>query len=367
MNTPDNTISLISDNIIFSLQKAGGISALWSELLKRLLDDPEISLQVIESGNQNIFRKDLTIDPSIVLRDPASGFPLLVQRLLNPKIRAKGIFHSSYYRTAGHPGLKNITTVHDFIFEYYWHGLYRFVHHAQKSRAINKSARIICVSENTKADLLKFYPGIDESLVRVIFNGVSDIYRPVKVSGNDADRLVPFASREFVLYVGDRNSPHKNFRTAVKACRIAKVPLVIVGRSLKKGESGLLADLLGKSNFKHLGHISPGQLNSIYNQSLCLVYPSKYEGFGIPVVEAQKAGCPVISTNCSSIPEVAGNGAVLLEEVSEYSLADAIRSVMLRPGLFRELQDEGYKNAKRFSWDLCYSQTKQVYREVFEE
>ena len=175
----NNKVNVISDNIIFSLQKAGGISVYWHELLSRLLIETEITSNFIEIPNQNIFRKNLTIPHSKILENPHSKYPLIIQRYLNPSIKSKGIFHSSYYRTVNSENIINITTVHDFTYEYYRLGLPKLIHQIQKGKAIKNSKRIICVSQNTKTDLLKFHPKLNEDYVKVIHNGVDNIYQPI--------------------------------------------------------------------------------------------------------------------------------------------------------------------------------------------
>jgi glycosyltransferase involved in cell wall biosynthesis len=363
-------MNLILDNIIFSIQRAGGISVVWYELLKRILDDQDFNYRILEEPNQNLFRQKLIIPESRFLINPLSKYPVSIQRYLNPnKLNVPGIFHSSYYRSVRNSSMINVTTVHDFTYEYYRKGLPKLVHQIQKSKAIKNSKRIICVSHNTKSDLLKFYPEINEKQLKVIYNGVDNIYRPLtKKDDTQLKQLVPFSSREFVLYVGDRKGIYKNFIVAVNACKIANIPLVIVGGGLLTDEENiLLKDTIGKNKFKLFLGIDNDQLNLLYNHALCLLYPSLYEGFGIPIIEAQKAGCPVISTDYSSIPEVAGDGAFLLKKVNKFVIADILKQLILNSPMVARLRDNGLKNSQRFSWEICYQETKKVYKEVYEE
>ena len=361
-------MQIIYDNIIFLLQKAGGISVVWHELLQRILKDNEIKSKFIDFQGDNIFRKNLTIPESYLLYNSFKRFPIKVQRYLNPRIENKGIFHSSYYRIVKNPNIINVTTVHDFTYEYYWKGLPKRIHQIQKGIAIKNSKRIICISQNTKIDLLKFYPKIKEDQIIVIYNGVDNLYKPL-LNKDEAllNQLIPFSTGEFVLYVGDRKSSYKNFNLAVNACKISKQPLLLVGGGiLSNKENQLLNEKLGANKFKHLNGISNEQLNLIYNHAFCLLYPSLYEGFGIPVLEAQRAGCPVISTNYSSIPEVAGKGAILLNEVTEYNIADILYLLKNDSTVAANLRKEGFENSQRFSWDTCYEQTKALYKEIYE-
>ena len=115
--------------------------------------------------------------------------------------------------------------------------------------------------------------------------------------------------------------------------------------------------------YRHLGFLTNIELNIEYNQSLCLVYPSLYEGFGIPVLEAMKSGCPVIAVNCSSIPEVAGNAALLLENGNPFDIRQAVESLMIS-----ETRDKyigrGVVQSARFSWDETYQKTMRVYNDL---
>lgn len=361
-------MKFLFDNIIFSLQKHGGISVVWYELLKRLLVDSDFECEFIDIPNNNFLREQLDIPQCSILKNHIPNYPIQIQRYINPNINTKkGIFHSSYFRTVNNPNIINITTVHDFTYEHYFKGLPKIIHHLQKGNAIKNSKKIICVSENTKVDLLKFYPKVKENQIEVVYNGVSDDYYPLLASDNkQINQLVPFQTKEYVLYVGDRRSDYKNFRMLVDACSIANVPLVIVGGGLLTTfEESMLEILLGKTNFLQIGGISNAQLNILYNNASFFVYPSFYEGFGIPILEAQKAGCPVICSNQSSIPEVAGNGAFIVDNISAQKIADIIRQDKFDSMLSKTIIEAGIKNVQRFSWDRCYTQTKQVYSDLY--
>lgn len=300
------------DNIIFSLQGSGGISAVWFEHLRRLLSAKDYgnSLKLIEydTAISNVFRKELQIDDAFIWH--GSSKLLKLKRYIDPPLKSVSepfVFHSSYYRTCSNKNAINITTVHDFTYEYFAKGLAKYLHSWQKYRAIRNAGIIICISENTKKDLLRFVPDTDESKIRVIYNGVSEDYYPI----NDTRSNDP----SFVLFVGARGG-YKNFDITVEAIKDTSLDLVIVGSPLSDIEIKYLDSTLGINRYRYAGRISNKELNELYNSAFCLLYPSSYEGFGIPVIEAQKAGCPVIAANRSSIPEIIGDKTMLTNEIS---------------------------------------------------
>ena len=366
-------MNLFLDNIIFSIQKAGGISVVWGELLKRILADPDILPAFIEeynNGKQNIFREEISIPEDLIIEDRFLKLPVYIKRYFAPSApKGKGIFHSSYYRTINNPQIVNVTTVHDFTYENYRKGIALNIHKWQKGSAIKNSSKIICVSESTKRDLFRFYPNLSEDKVKVIYNGVDRIYSNLELNDDSLIKeFFPFSRGSYALYVGERRSPHKNFGMVVDSCSFAKVPLVMVGGGkLSAKEESLLTEKLGKSKYKHINGVDNKHLNVVYNHALCLLYPSLYEGFGIPILEAQRAGCPVISTNLSSIPEVAGSRAILLNVINKFNLADSLLQLKNSPSQREELRSRGFRNSKLFSWDKCYEQTKQVYKELYDK
>ena len=352
-------MKIFLDNIIFSLQNGGGISVVWSENLKRLIKDRDFDYTCLEYKNENIFRNTINVPKDrLLLQKPRISFQL--ERYLNPKINSshKMIFHSSYYRYVKAPNIKNITTVHDFTYEHYRKGLPKLIHQNQKYNAINNSDTIICISEHTKLDLMRFFPKIPEEKIKIVYNGVDTEY---KVLDEDVD-FIPYDKGGYLLYVGDRKSSHKNFKLAVEASAKVNLPLLIVGSSLNKFEESYLNSVLF-NNYFLLTNISNKKLNLVYNNAFCFLYPSSYEGFGIPLLEAQRAGCPIISSNSSSIPEVAGNGAVLIKDINSFKIAEEINFMKKYESKRRSLISSGLENSKSFTWDKCFKHTKKVYEE----
>lgn len=353
---------IVLDNIVFSLQKSGGISVVWQELIKRLIKYGNYDLSFLEYVHaiDNICRKDILM-PLVSVKS-FCVLPAMVERFLNPMVDKKDpfIFHSSYYRYCSNKAAINITTVHDFTYEYFLKGIGSKLHTWQKFRALRHSDYIVCISENTKRDLLKFMPDIDENKVRVIYNGVSEDY--FETSENLCSINIPFEKKSYLVFVGSRVN-YKNFELAVRSIGKTSYSLLIVGAKLSNDEQKLVNDCLPQNRWHSAGFMSNHDLNIAYNNAAALLYPSKYEGFGIPVLEAQRAGCPVIAYNGSSIPEVIGDTPLLMNELSEEELLEKMK-LLSDNRLIENVITKGLENSKRFSWDKMYHDYKNLYEEA---
>lgn len=355
---------VVFDNIVYSLQRAGGISVYWTEMCRRLEKDKSIEKLFIEENysNTNIFRKDLNILNSNIQNNNSVLFKLTRYFNLNIKINKTFIFHSSYFRICSNKNAINVTTVYDFIYERYGRGLTKYIHKLVKKRAVKKSKAIICISESTKRDLIKYYPDIDRNKLFVIYLSISDDFFPIIDTKIDT----PFSKNNYILFLGQRNG-YKGFKFAVEVARYFGINLLFVGGgAVSETEEILLNKSLNKDSFIHLGNISSSSLNKLYNNAFCLLYPSIYEGFGVPLIEAQKSGCPVIAHSGSSIDEVVLNSALLIDELS----INAVEShfIYLNNQLNREkIIEKGFINANRFSWDKSYEQHISIYKKLLDK
>jgi len=338
-------MNILYDNIIFNLQKSGGISTYWRELIPRLLKT-NFDVQFFEkSNNKNIVRQTLAIDQKLIIND--RSFRLLPLNLRN--FKKPFIFHSSYYRVCRNPNSINVVTIHDFVHEKFYTGLRRYLHILQKNRAIKNANLIITVSENTKKDLLFYYPEINSDNIKVIYNGVSDDFFQLK--DNRQSKL------DSLLYVGSREK-YKNFDNIIKVIsQFKNFNIVIVGPKLNKHEIVFLNTYL-KGRWTLYLNISNQELNILYNSVFALLYVSSYEGFGIPMLEAMKAGCPFIALNNSSIPEVAGNAGTLINDLNFNEINSAINYIKIN----REfIIKQGLIQVKFFSWEKCFVETLNLY------
>ena len=233
-------MKLLLDNIIFSLQKMGGISVVWENIIMALhKSDIPYECWEYSGAKNNIVRKEIKSFNHLFKQSRA----LLIERYINPIVRIKErfIFHSSYYRICLNHNAINITTVHDFTYEKFCKGLSAYVHKIQKNYAIRHSDIIVCISNNTKKDLLEYLPDIDPRKIRVIYNGVSNDYHPVKTSRWNH-------LGDYVVFVGSRQ-PYKQFDFTVRALKDTTFKLVIVGGELNEKERVLIHETLGEERY----------------------------------------------------------------------------------------------------------------------
>ena len=349
--------TILFDNIIYSLQQSGGISAIWAMLQNGLMHNNEANLLFIERDDaiNNIYRKKVYFPIENLVR-LKHNFPLIVDRYRSIKVQGitPAIFHSSYYRCIDDKDVKSVVTVHDFTYERYMSGLRRYVHCKQKYEAINNADVVVCVSENTRKDLLHYIPNITEDKIRVVHNGVS----------NDFYKLEDATRRDRLLYVGSR-AKYKNFDFLVESISETSYCLDICGAPISIKEQEYLNRKLGINRYNVYSNVDNAILNELYNQAKCLIYPSSYEGFGLPIVEAQKTGCPVIALNSSSIPEIIGETPLLLNELSRKELLSALEMIE-SPTLFENVSKMGLENAKKYTSQSMIDGYRNIYSELLE-
>lgn len=340
-------MKVLLDGIIFSLQQHGGISVYFRELIRAVDECDLIGVVQVNALTQNLpkERNNISLD-KVAYRQ--------FERYRDCRVPENfSLFHSSYYRLPEKSDVPSVVTVHDFVYERYAHGLRRWIHRWQKNAAIRAAQSIICVSESTRQDLLEYVDVKQNQSVHVIHNGVSGVFRPLGIEPS---------STPFVIYVGQRDG-YKNFLLALKT--MAFLPdyelLCVGGGSLLRQELAGVPDSVSR-RVKHVGFVCDDELNSLYNQAVCLVYPSSYEGFGIPVVEAMRAGCPVVGVACKAVMEVGGDALTISEEFDPKALADAIHKTVSsdRPKLI----EKGLSIAQAYSWEKTHAKTLAVYRSL---
>lgn len=263
-------------------------------------------------------------------------------------------------------GIQTTVTIHDLAFKYFPD------HFPKKDQrrlhlfadfAVKKADKLIAVSESTKRDILKWYPEIDASKIKVIYHGFDDgLFRNAKV---DECVLQDYhiEPKKYLLYVG-AIQPRKNIMVLLAAFAQARkdnpgMKLVLAGERawLWKETLDAIDNHLFKDDIIVTGKVSFPVLATLYTSATMFVFPSLYEGFGIPVLEAMAAGVPVICSNNSSLPEVGGDAALYFDASDASALANHIESLWNDDILRQTVIAKGFENIKKFSWDKCAKET----------
>ncbi|MBY0374762.1 MAG: glycosyltransferase family 4 protein, partial [Bryobacteraceae bacterium] len=261
------------------------------------------------------------------------------------------VLHETYYPRwkGGRARTPVVTTVHDMIHEKFIDP--SSVVDGHKVRAVRAADRIICVSKHTRRDLLEMF-GVDPGKVDVVYHGSSFARTAVP-----EEPVVP-AGRPYLLYVG-RRVPYKNFDRLLESFASSKRLqkdfdlLCFGGGAFTADEEERIAALrLPRSCVFHKGG-ADRHLQRIYGGATALVYPSLYEGFGLPPLEAMTMGCPVICSQSSSLPEVVGSAGAYFNPESVDSMREAIESTVYDPGRLSNMRNAGLLQAQRFSWEQC--------------
>lgn len=347
-------MKIVLDSLIYSLQKAGGISTYWRELSSRLLAN-SFDLSFREFQNSNIVRQTLDIPNENIIHNGKIRLLDRFKMVSLPNEANKFIFHSSYNTITNNKKALQVCTVHDFVHEKFYSGIRRFLHTYQKTKAIKLANHIIAISNNTKKDLLELHPHINPSKITVIYNGASDEFFPLQKESKKVD------TKPYLLFIGSREH-YKNFDFCIELLeQVDRFELKIVGAPLNDKETQILEKKV-PGRWSLDSNIENSLLNKIYNNAYALLYPSSYEGFGIPILEAMRSGTPFIALNKSAIPEVAGDAGILVDELTIQAFRAALETIELTR---EDIIAKGFIQVQKFSWDQCYQETLKVYQDLY--
>jgi glycosyltransferase involved in cell wall biosynthesis len=239
-------------------------------------------------------------------------------------------------------------------------------------RFLRSAAGVIAISESGRRDLLRRY-AIDPGKVRVVYGGVDARFRPPSAAARAEIRMRYGLPANYLLTVGTIE-PRKNLPRLLEAYRTlidrgADIGLVIAGRrGWRSGEFFARLDSLGLRELVILlDSVPDAGLPALYGAADLFVFPSLYEGFGLPPLEAMACGVPVIASSSSSLPEVVGDAGVLVDPLDAGALASTIEGVLANPDLRERLKAEGAARAARFTWDAAARAIRQVYQDVLRE
>lgn len=265
---------------------------------------------------------------------------------------------------------KKIVTVHDIIaYLFPEFGFTALRYKLLLKRTLDTSDKIIAVSYSTKKDLMKYF-NIPDEKIKVIYEAADDRFKQLGLEEKTKVIEKYQLHYPFILYVGNFMS-HKNIPTLLKAFRKLlnnnlSYKLVFTGNINNKNKK--ILDLIHKLNLQDevifIGYVESEDLPALYNVADLFVYPSLYEGFGLPPLEAMACGCPVITSNTSSLPEVVGDAGIMFDPYDVDELSTAMFKVLSNDVLRRDLVIKGLNRAKVFSWEKCAKDTINVYYEV---
>jgi glycosyltransferase involved in cell wall biosynthesis len=266
---------------------------------------------------------------------------------------------------------KKVVTIHDLILYLFPH--YAGLLHRVRCRmllpwTVKTADGIIAVSQSTKRDLVTRV-GVPEQKITVIYPGVGPEFSPCNPNTVKEIREKYHLNHPFILYTGTL-APHKNVSTLVTSFRRLKdsgMPHSLVLTGIRGWRYHSVLETVRRLHLEKdvvfTGYIPYEDLPGMYSAADLYVYPSLYEGFGLPVVEAMACGCPVIASNVSSLPEVVGDAGVLITPTVD-ELATSMQEVLRDESLRDELSRKGLERASRFTWEKTAAETKKVYEEL---
>ncbi len=360
---------VLYDHQIFAMQRFGGISRYFVELMKRIACYADIEVEVLAPLHVNQYLHRMDSVWGYGNRMPKVPYSARLFRNINApvvyalqRLRRPDVVHETYYFPVKLARRKTptVVTVFDMIHERYPQYFSKLDPTARnKARAVKRASHVICISESTRRDLLDRL-AVDPARVSVVHLGTA--MEPVTASSAAKTPVRPF-----LLFVGQRRG-YKNFANLLQAYASS--------RSLRR-EYGLVCfggggfdsaerDAIGRYGLglDRVVQISGDDagLAALYSSATALIYPSLYEGFGIPIVEAMSMGCPVACSDTSSMPEVAGDAVMYFDPLDAGSIAAAMEKLLGSDETRNELIVRGREHAKQFSWERCAGQTCEIYR-----
>jgi glycosyltransferase involved in cell wall biosynthesis len=299
---------------------------------------------------------------------------LLPAILLKDKI---DIFHAPCYVAPVLASVPSVVTIPDLISLLFPNMTTKRNHYHYKlllPTVVKKARRIITVSQNSKEDLIRVL-GVNGDKVDVIANGIHESFKKIT-----NDRQLTRVKEKYnlpqkiILYVGNLE-PKKNIEGIIEAfSRLIKAgqiehTLVIAGKKgwLYDGIFKIVAEQELHQNIRFLGYVPRGDLPALYNLAELFVFPSFYEGFGIPPLEAMACGTPVLTSNVAAVPEVVGDAAVMVDPNEVQEIADAIRDITGDEKIRAALTEKGFERAKLFSWGKTARDTLKVYKKALQD
>ncbi len=358
------------DEQIFAVQEYGGISRMFAQLAEQFISQQELEV-ALEALNAPVINHYILNDPLLrqwlAVRPARSHIEALAYYFLHRRRRGPvDVVHGSFYLPRGlvdHPGVPKVMTVHDMIPELLPQTRRRLDFLTLKRRYVEKVDHIICVSEWTKADLIRIFGPIDTPIT-VVHHGVDTIFRP-------GSAPLPGFPDRYLLHVGNRSS-YKDGETLLRAFAhihqdVPDLRLVLVGGgSPGKAERSLLGELGIELKVTQTS-LAEADMPSAYANAVACIFPSRYEGFGLPALEAMASGTPLILSRSSSLPEIGGDAARYFTPGDAIDLANQVMNLMDDRSLTDLLVDRGLSRAATFTWRRAAEETVAVYERAIND
>lgn len=356
-------MKILYDYQIMLMQKYGGVSRGFCEVAKRLSDSYDDEVSFVAEGSRNYYLEEL-FGHTMISDDRCQDEAHVKNAIENNQktilqLCAKGecdVLHSTWYDPYIQKvvGCKHIVTIHDMIQENYPTLLTDRVFVQCKKNAMLNADLIVAVSHNTKQDILKTYPLIPANKIKVVYQGGA-----MKLSGVHYMDLPD----EYILYIGARGN-YKNYERFYMATErlMQKYPdlylICVGGGDFTPFEARMMWNM--KERVLHI-NASEQELTCLYANAVEFVFPSLYEGFGIPIIEAFSCGCPVLLSDASCFPEVAQDCAVYFDPKSIDDMTDRMERVMIDKELRSTLISKGMKRAEIFTWENSAKHMREAY------
>jgi glycosyltransferase involved in cell wall biosynthesis len=364
---------ILYDHQLFSLQNTGGASRYHFELMRYLAGSPDVKAELFLGMTGTVYPFQELRSPNtrvMSFRAPLGpgGERYVANEILGnaivPFLGKMDVYHpTSYRRMPLVRTRRTVATAYDCTHERFPY-IFRYLKEVLRAKQAlyARADAIICISEFSRKDLLEFY-GVDAAKTRVIHLGIT----PLSCCEVAATELRQHLRRDFVLYVGSR-APYKNFDGLLTAFHETRLHdsfdlLVLGGGPLTHKEVELAAKLGVAGSIISIPRASDQMLAEAYGRAKLFVYPSFWEGFGLPPLEAMAAGCPVLASNTSAIPEVCLDAPFYFDPQDQASFNHALLYAINDQEARREAIEKGSKVAARYSWNRCGEETLALYHE----
>jgi glycosyltransferase involved in cell wall biosynthesis len=382
-------MKIIYDHQAFSFEEYGGISRYFSELMKCSSIDPSIEHKLLIKYSNNNYIPENVIVKRFSPKHRFKGRNRIIEYINRYYSKSSlnsdkdyDLFHPTYYDPYFLKAIDDtpfIITIHDFAHESFPGSFNKLDYTARYKKILALEAdRIIAISEFTKNDIMKNY-GVPESKIDVIYHAssISSIneQHPITKMNNVSTEYEVNKSLQlpenFILYIGKRNT-YKNFPFFLKAFKEVLSQknnyyvVCVGGGKFNRNEINLLEKLHLTDKIMQI-NADDKSLGYIYSKANVFVFPSLYEGFGIPVLEAFSCGCPAVLSNNTALPEVGGNAALYFDPENIDNLTMVLLKILGDPELRNKLKKEGIERAKLFSWEKTAKKTFEVYKKTIKQ